>query len=191
MCALLTPNLESRCPAIQAESQTSFNSQYPLSLKYRVFVCIEILINCSSRPHSGHRVTFLWVHKFMLYSSPFPIQTGSNWQTQSVLSVTAGPIKALMFWSGSLKQSFTWRKKRTHHNAINHVRVSGFIWCHGQLQKALLVDLYSFYTDLCKIFEDLIRCRCWYLLFKATPQLFRLAIKVDMKANVGQLLHVY
>lgn len=41
------------------------------------------------------------------------------------------------------------KKKRTYHNAINHVRASGFSWCHGQLQKALLIKFYSFCVDLC------------------------------------------
>lgn len=41
------------------------------------------------------------------------------------------------------------KKKRTYHNAINHVRASGFSWCHGQLQKALLIKFYSFCVDVC------------------------------------------
>lgn len=66
--------------------------------------------------------------------------------------LTVGPIKGWMFWSDSLKQSFTWtkrKKKRTYHNAINHVRASGFSWCHVQLQKALLIKFDSFCVELC------------------------------------------
>lgn len=40
-----------------------------------VFVCIEILINCSDWPHFGHSEISLWVPKFMLCSSPFPTRT--------------------------------------------------------------------------------------------------------------------
>lgn len=70
---------------------------------------------------------------------------------KSLLPLTAGPIKGWVFWSDGLKQSFTWReeeKKRTYHNAINHVRALWFSQRHGRLQKASLIKFYSFCTDL-------------------------------------------
>lgn len=128
MRALLTLNSE---PDVQLYkhkvSHYSTVRESPYSLRKRVFVCIEMLINCSNRLHSDH-----WGILFNESISSCSIhvhspsgQTDSNCQPQSLPPLTVGPIKAWMFWSDSLTQFFTWRKRRTNHNAINHQRVSG------------------------------------------------------------------
>lgn len=132
-------------------SHYSTVKQSPCSLRKRVFVCIEMLINCSNRLHSDHReILFNESISSCSIHVHFPSgQTDSNCQLQSLPPLTVGPIKGWMFWSDSFTQSFTWRKKWTYHNAINHQRASGVSWCHGQLQKGLLIKFYLFCVDLC------------------------------------------
>lgn len=83
-----------------------------------------------------------------LYSCPFPIQT--EWfKSASFDSWTNKRLNVLIRQPQTILYLNKKKKKRTYHNAINHVRASGFSWCHGQLQKALLIKFDSFCVELC------------------------------------------
>lgn len=145
-----------------------------------MFVCIEMLINCGfiliiRRFFFNESISSCSIHVHSLSGT-----NDSNCQTHSPLSFDSSTNEGLNVLIRQPHTILYLQRKRTCHNVINHMRALGFGWCHGQLQKALLINFYSVCVDfVCEIFEDLIRYRCWFSLFKVAPHPFHLAIKVN------------
>lgn len=127
----------------QKVSHYSAPGKSPCSLRTAEFVCIEMLINFSYGLHSDHR-------DFVLdecISLGF-IQTAKVYllRTNNRLNVLIGHPQTILYLE-------------REGDAINHMRVSRFRQCHGQLKKKT--------HSVCKMFEELIML----LLFKATSSM--------------------
>lgn len=114
MCALLTQTWN---PDVQLYKQKVSHHLTPKILVPWGTGCLFALKQWSVSVTGFILITERFFFNEPINSTPIHVQSpsrqnDSNCQTQSLPPLTVGPIKGWMFWSDSLKQSFTWRKKK-------------------------------------------------------------------------------
>lgn len=144
-----------------ADQMWSCESQSFIHLLQSMFfkewgVCLHWnFYNFSKRLHCDHRDVARFFFNEAINACPFHVhspsrQCDSDCQTQSLPPLTVGPIKAWLFWSDSLKQFFTWRRKKgvTIMLLIMWGR-RGSAGVMVSFKKLLLIKFNSFCLDLC------------------------------------------